>query len=97
MSIMPTGRPEKANGETYEIRVRGHLDARWATRLAVQSLTHDDDGTTTLRVVGTDQAALHGLLQRLGDLGLTLVSVLRIHAASDHPSKPHSSSTRILK
>jgi hypothetical protein len=97
MSDMPTRQPEKVDGETYEIRVRGHLDERWATRLAVQSLTHDDDGTTTLRVVGTDQAALHGLLRRLGDLGLTLVWVLRIHAAFDDPSEPNSSSTRILR
>lgn len=69
--------------ETYEIRLRGHLDARWAARLAVPNLTHEADGTTTLRGIAADQAALHGLLQRVRDLGLTLVSVIRV--GSDLP------------
>jgi hypothetical protein len=49
----------------------------------VPSLTHDPDGTTTLRGIALDQAALHGLLQRVRDLGLTLVSVIRV--GSDLP------------
>lgn len=65
-------------GESYEIRLRGHLDARWAARLDVPSLTHDSDGTTILRGIAADQAALHGLLQRVRDLGLPLVSVIRV-------------------
>lgn len=64
--------------ETYEIRIRGHLDSRWAARLGVPSLTQESDGTTTLRGLGVDQAALHGLLERVRDLGLTLVSVVRV-------------------
>ena len=64
--------------ETYEIRLRGQLDARWAARLAVPNLTHEADGTTTLHGIAGDQAALHGLLQRVRDLGLTLVSVIRV-------------------
>lgn len=69
--------------ETYEIRLRGHLDFRWAARLSVPNLTHEADGTTTLRGIAVDQAALHGLLQRVRDLGLTLVSVIRV--GSDLP------------
>lgn len=71
---------------TYEIRLRGHLDARWADRLDVPSLSHDSDGTTLMRGIAADQAALHGLLQRIRDLGLPLVSV--IHIDSDHPTHP---------
>jgi len=84
MSDLPSAhRPE---GGTYEIRLRGQLDPRWAARLGVLALTHDSDGTTTLRAVGVDQAALHGLLQRVRDLGLTLVSVSCVHAAADDAS-----------
>ncbi|MBD8065996.1 hypothetical protein IC608_10970 [Devosia sp. PTR5] len=79
-----SGRPE---AETYELRLRGHLDSRWAARLAVPDLTRESDGTTTLVAVGLDQAALHGLLQRIRDLGLTLISVSRAPAASDDASK----------
>jgi hypothetical protein len=67
----------------YEIRVKGRLDARWAAWFDGLSLTHESDGTTTLRTIAVDQAALHSLLQRVRDLGLTLVSVIRVPAASD--------------
>lgn len=80
MSEPPANLPET---ETYEIRLRGHLDYRWAARLAVPNLIHEADGTTILRGIAVDQAALHGLLQRVRDLGLTLVSVIRV--GSDLP------------
>jgi hypothetical protein len=60
---------------TYEIRVGGHLDARWAAWFDGLSLTHEHDGTTVIRGPVVDQAALHGLLQRVRDLGLPLISV----------------------
>jgi hypothetical protein len=69
---------------TYEIRLRGHLDALWAARLDVPSLSHDTDGSTVLRGVTADQAALHGLLQRIRDLGLPLISV--IYIGPDQPN-----------
>ena len=68
-----TPRPELSG--TYDIRVSGQLDQHWAERLGVPALLHDPDGTTLLCGVTTDQAALHGLLQRIRDLGVTLISV----------------------
>ncbi len=61
----------------YEIRLKGQLDTRWATWFDGLSLTHQSDGTTTIRGLVTDQAALHGLLQKVRDLGLPLLSVVQ--------------------
>jgi hypothetical protein len=62
----------------YEIRVKGHLDPSWAAWLHGMSLTHESDGTTNIHGPVIDQAALHGLLQNLRDVGLPLVSVTQI-------------------
>ncbi|MEO7751999.1 MAG: hypothetical protein ABIS35_01155 [Terracoccus sp.] len=68
---------------TYAIRVDGHLDEHWSSRLGGLSITHEDDGTTTLRGPVTDQAALHGLLGQLRDLGVTLVSLEALDGRSE--------------
>jgi hypothetical protein len=71
----------------YEIRVKGHLDARWAAWFDGLSLTNEGDGATAIRGPLVDQAALHGLLQRLRDLGVPLVSVTQVNPpALTHPS-----------
>ena len=62
----------------YEIRLTGHLDARWATWFDGLSVTHEGDGTTVISGPVADQAALHGLLQRVRDLGLPLLSVTNL-------------------
>jgi hypothetical protein len=62
----------------YEIRVKGHLDPRWAAWFDGLSLTHDGDGTTCIHGPVVDQAALHGLLQKVRDIGLPLISVTRV-------------------
>ena len=62
----------------YEIRLKGHLDSRWAAWFDGLTLTNQTDGTTTIRGPVVDQAALHGLLQKIRDLGLPLVSVTQI-------------------
>jgi hypothetical protein len=59
----------------YEIRLKGHLDSRWAHWLGGMSLTHESDGTTVVVGLVADQSALHGLLQKLRDIGVTLISV----------------------
>jgi hypothetical protein len=62
----------------YEIRLQGRLDQRWSAWLDGLTLAHDPDGTTVLHGHVVDQAALHGLLARLRDIGLPLISVTRV-------------------
>ena len=70
----------------YEIRVADRLDDHWATRFDGMRLRRDPgDRGTTLRGPVTDQAALHGLLAQVRDLGLTLLSVRRVDD-SDAPA-----------
>lgn len=59
----------------YELRVDGHLDPHWSASFAGLDLTHDPDGTTTLTGAVADQAELHGILTKIRDLGVTLISV----------------------
>lgn len=59
----------------YEICLKGHLAARWAPWFDGLSVTHERDGTTLLTGPVADQAALHGLLHKVRDLGLPLISV----------------------
>jgi len=67
----------------YEIRLRGHLDDRWATWFEGLDLRRESDGTTTIHGPIADQAALHGLLGRVRDTGLPLVSVICVEP---HPA-----------
>jgi hypothetical protein len=62
----------------YEIRLKGHLDGRWTAWFEGLSLTHASDGTTVIRGQVDDQAALHGLLGKVRDLGLPLIAVCRV-------------------
>lgn len=64
-----------SNGDSYEIRLKGHLDESWADWFDDMTFVHDDDGTTILRGAIIDQAALHGLLKKIRDLGMPLLSV----------------------
>ena len=64
----------------YEIRFKGHLDNRWASWFDGATLTTNSDGTTTLHGVVADQSALHGLLRKVRDVGLPLISVTRVVA-----------------
>ena len=62
----------------YQIRIQGHLDARWAARFEGLTLTREDNGDTLLTGPVVDQAALHGVLRKVRDLAMPLVSVTRI-------------------
>lgn len=70
-------RSADSHATTYEIRLSGRLDARWASHFEPLSLRHDADGTTVLSGPIADQAALHGVLQRVRDLGIPLISITR--------------------
>jgi hypothetical protein len=67
----------------YVIRIDGHLDEHWSTWFGGLAITHEDDGTTTLRGDVTDQSELHGLLAKVRDLGAPLIEVTPIGAAND--------------
>ena len=70
----------------YEIRVSGHLEPRWAAWFDGLDVLTQEDGTTLISGVVADQSALHGLLAKLRDLGIPLISLLeRRHDASDLP------------
>jgi hypothetical protein len=66
-------------GDMYQIKVKGHLDSSWSQWLNDLSITHEEDGVTLLAGPIADQSALHGLLIKIRDLGLPLLSVNCIH------------------
>jgi hypothetical protein len=73
----------------YEIRVEGHLGSRWSAWFDGLSLTSEDDGTTVIRGPVPDQAALHGLLSKLRDVGIPLVSLARVLPDAPHEPSAH--------
>jgi hypothetical protein len=71
---------EQPGSALHEIRVKGHLDDRWGHWAEGLTFGRGSDGTTILTVLLADQAALHGLLNRIRDLNVTIVSVRRVGA-----------------
>ncbi len=61
---------------TYKIKVKGHLDQQWAEWLGDLRIVYDDEGNTLLSGQVADQAALHGILGQIRDLGLALISII---------------------
>ena len=84
MSEIPAGRHDDPG--RYEIRLKGHLDSRWAAWFDGLTLSRDSDGTTIIYGPVADQAALYGLLHKTRDLGLPLLSVTYVEPG--HPPMP---------
>lgn len=68
--------------QIYEIRLRGHLDRQWAEWFGGLTVALTDDGDTLLTGLVADQAALHGLLRKVRDVGLTLLAVQCVPAGA---------------
>ena len=75
-----TGSPNRQAPAGYRLRVEGHLDDHWSAWFGGLTLTHERDGATSLSGAVSDQAELHGLLMKVRDLGVTLISVEVIDA-----------------
>jgi hypothetical protein len=97
---------EKSNQpQCYEIRLKGYLDDRWADWFEGLTITLEEGGDTLLTGSGIDQAALHGLLKKVRDLGLPLISVNPVEPGGDHnfnqvqfnQTHPHRSKKEIKK
>ena len=67
----------RSDKQFYQIRFEGHVNLDWTASFDEVTVQHTDDGQTILNGVLPDQTALHGVLMRIRDLGLTLVEVKR--------------------
>jgi hypothetical protein len=83
-----------SDSSRYEIRLGGHLESRWAAWFDGMTLTRADDGSTVLTGPVVDQAALHGLLRKVRDLGLPLLAVAQIGPVQPHTSNSPSRQPR---
>jgi hypothetical protein len=80
-----TDRSESGRQSTYRIRVQGQLDQRWSEWFGGVTVAAQDNGETVLTAPVPDQAALHGLLGRIRDLGLPLLSLSRVEGEESLP------------
>ena len=72
----------------YKIRIKGQLDPEWTDWFEGLTITLEEDGNTLLTGPVVDQAALHGLLKKVRDLGMPLVSVIEVQFNENHPYRP---------
>ena len=78
--------PDPHQPMVYQIRIRGHLGHGWTDWFGGLTITLEEDGDTLLTGQVADQAALHGLLNRVRDLGMPLISVSRVEAGPANAS-----------
>lgn len=80
-------KPTPSQTVIYQIRLKGHLDSQWTHWFESLTITWEQDGNTLLTGPVVDQAALHGLLKKVRDLGLPLVSVNQVQPDETHPHR----------
>jgi hypothetical protein len=79
MSNKLTPKTDACQPMVYQIRIKGHLDSQWTEWFGGVTITLEEDGNTLLTGPVIDQAALHGLLKKVRDLGLPLISINQVH------------------
>ena len=80
---------ERDDSRLYEIRIKGHLDDRWKDWFGGLTITLEDNGNTLLTGTVLDQAALHGLLKKVRDLGLPLISLICVAPSQEEETTDH--------
>jgi hypothetical protein len=84
MSKAPNPKIEKSRTPVYEIRIKGYLGSQWTDWFEGLTITLEDDGDTLLSGPVADQAALYGLLKKVRDSGMTLLSINRVQDDETH-------------
>ncbi len=90
MSNDPKQKSDPNQPMTYQIRIKGHLCDQWTDRFGGMTITLEENGDTLLTGPVVDQAALFGLLKKVRDLGMPLVSLTRVE-----PGKPDNSEVKL--
>ena len=88
MNETPSSTEDHDEPGRYEIRLKGHLDDRWADWFEGLTITRETNGETLLAGPVADQAALHGLLKKVRDLGATLISVRQVEPGQPDAAQP---------
>jgi len=93
MTNKPNSKSDLDQPDTYRIRVKGHLDQQWSDWFNDVTITLEEDGTTLLTGPVVDDAALHGLLKKVRDSGLRLLSVNRVETDQGEVDSNYSATT----
>ena len=80
MSANSASRPKARQPSVYEIRIKGHLDRQWTEWFEGLTIALQDNGDTLLSGPVVDQSALYGLLRKVRDLGMPLLSVVSVES-----------------
>jgi len=87
MSKTPNSKIDKSQPPVYEIRIKGLMGSQWTDWFEGLTITLEEDGDTLLTGPVTDQAALYGLLKKVRNLGMPLVSVIQVQFNETHPNR----------
>jgi hypothetical protein len=94
MSKTPNFKIDKSQPPVYEIRIKGHLGSQWTDWFEGMTITLEDNGDTLLTGPVIDQAALYGLLKKVRDLGMPLVSISQVQANATQPYRSKKESRK---